>query len=158
MTDDLAPRPAEAAALLEQAERTTLVGRVDRVVWTWVAVAVGALWGGFSLARWLLPGRTTEPVQYLVPLAVFVGFVVLLWRVADLRSRATPHIGWMTRMWPAPLPLLMYVPTDLVVHHAGLDPIRPVVVGLCAFLVALPCLAAAHRIWWDSWVPGRGTR
>lgn len=158
MTDDPAPRPAEAAALLEQAEQATLVRRTDRAVWTGVAVAVGVLWGGFSLARWSFPARTPEPVQYLVPLVVFVGLVVLLWRVADLRSRATPHLGWVSRMWPGPLPMLMYVLTDQVVRRAGLDTTNPVVMGCCALLVALPCLAAAHRIWWDSWIPGRGTR
>ncbi len=158
MSDDPAPRPAEAAALLERAERATLVGRADRAVWTGVAVAVGALWAGFSLVRWLVLGRTAEPAPYLVTLVVFVGLVVLLWRVADLRSRATPHLGWMTRMWPGPLPVLMYGLTDQIVRRVGLDPADPVVVGGCALLVALPCLAAAHRLWWDSWIPGRGSR
>jgi len=158
MTDDPAPRSAEAAALLAQADQVTLVGRGDRAVWSLVAVAVGVLWGGFSVARWVIPDSTPTPVRFLFPLVVFVGLVLLLWRVADLRSRATPHIGWMTRMWPGPLPLLVYVLTDQVARHAGSDATSPVVVGCCALLVALPCLAAAHRIWWDSWVPRRSAR
>ncbi|MEU2202426.1 hypothetical protein [Isoptericola sp. NPDC019482] len=157
MTDP-APRPAEAAALLEQAERVTVVERADRTVWTLFAVAVGVLWGGFSAARWAVPDSIPTPVRIVVPLVVFVGLVVLLWRLVDARTGAIPRLGWMTRLWPGPLPMVMYVLTDQVVRRAGLDPADPAVLGCCALLVALPCLAAAHRIWWDSWIPGRGDR
>lgn len=158
MTDDPAPRPAEAAALLQQAEHITVVRRPDRRVWTLLAVAVGVLWGGFSTVRWAVPDSIPAPVRIVVPLIVFVGLVLLLGRMVDARTRATPHLGWMTRLWPGPLPFVMYVLTDLVVRHAGLDAADPAVVACSALAVALPCLAAAHRIWWGAWVPGRGDR
>ncbi|MFI2103126.1 hypothetical protein ACH436_07530 [Isoptericola sp. NPDC019693] len=158
MTDDPAPRPAEAAALLAQAEQVALVSRSDRVAWTLFAVGIGVLWGGFSFARQTLPGLGDAPWPYLAVAAVFAGLVLLLWWAIDGRSRTTPHIGWMTRMWPGPLPLLMYVPADLVVHNGGLDPTGPVVMACVALAAAMPCLAAAHRIWWNAWIPGRGER
>ncbi|WP_344250550.1 hypothetical protein [Isoptericola hypogeus] len=125
--------------------------------------ALGLLAAGVVMAAVACASALTRgPWSILWTVGTWVGAVlVILWigKVVEHGSRTTPRgvaLAARAGSWIAFGALVVgRTVLDALSDDAPLPAAGVLLLGLA---VLLPLAAAAHRIWWDSWLPGRAGR
>ncbi|MEL7974741.1 hypothetical protein AAG589_02665 [Isoptericola sp. F-RaC21] len=154
--DSPAVAPEQARALLVRAPGPALTARRDRRAHT-----LGVLGAGLAMAAMVLASSLTRhQAWYLLALGAAMlgalGLVVLVEGLARRHSTAVPRgtaKAERVASWAGFGVLVVGRPVLDALAGDGPAPLGPAL--LLSAAVALPFAAAAHRIWWGDWLPGR---